>query len=254
MLPMVRIAGPAVTADALRDRVVLVTGVSGGLGRATALACANAGATVVLVGRKVRPLEELYDAIEALGGPQPAIYPLNLEGASADDYAVLADAVEQQCGRLDGIVHAAANFDGLRPIAQAKSADWTRAQQVGLNAPFLLTHACLPLLQERDDASIVFVLDDPERIAKAFWGSYGVSKAALGTFASILHQETEHTGVRVHGLLPPPMRTALRRMAYFGENTLERDLPDASGAAAAYLISADALELRGHTLDLRPEA
>lgn len=252
MLPMARIADASAARDALRERVVLVTGVSGGLGRATALACASAGATVVLVGRKVRPLEELYDAIEALGAPQPAIYPLNLEGAGAEDYAALADAVEQQCGRLDGIVHAAANFEGLRPVAQAKPADWMRAQQVGVNAPFLLTQACLPLMYERDDASVVFVFDDPELISKAFWGSYGVAKAALCAFASILHQETESTSVRVHALLPPPMRTALRRMAYFGENTLERDLPDAAGAAAAYLISSAAHDVRGHALDLRP--
>src|SRR5690606_9984903 len=154
-----------------------------------------------------------------------------------EDYAALADAIEQQCGRLDGIVHAAANFEGLRPVSQTKPTDWLRAQQVGLNAPFLLTQASLPLMHDRYDATIVFVFDDFERTSKAFWGSYGVSKAALSAFATILHQETETTPVRVHGLLPPPMRTALRRMAYFGENTLERDLPDASGAAAAFLMS-----------------
>lgn len=254
MLPLARIAATVAATHALSGRVVLVTGASGGLGRATALACARAGATVVLLGRKVAPLEGLYDEIEALGAPQPAIYPLDLAGATTEDYGTLADAIERQCGRLDGIVHAAAHFDGLRPLEQTKSADWTRAQQINLHAPFLLTQACLPLLRERDDAAVVFVMDDTQRMTKAFWGGYGVAKIGLATFASILNEENATGPIRVHALLPAPMRTALRRMAYFGENTMERDLPDRAGEAAAYLLGAAGRELRGLTLDLRSEA
>ena len=254
MLPLIRSKLPLADKSALSDRVVLITGATGGLGRACALACASVGATVVLAGRKVRPLELLYDELEAMGAAKPAIYPIDLEGASADDYANLAEAVRLQCGRLDGIVHAAVLFDGLRPIEQFKPNDWIRAQQVALNAPFLLTQACLPLLRDRAEASVVFVFDDPERIGKAYWGSYGVAKAALAAFASILHEETESGPVRVHGLLPPPMRTALRRMAYFGENTLERPLPDEAARAVAWMLGSDASTLRGRTLDLRTQA
>jgi NAD(P)-dependent dehydrogenase (short-subunit alcohol dehydrogenase family) len=251
-LPLARVEHPQPDIDALRERVVLVTGASGGLGRACALACARAGATVVLAGRKVRPLESLYDELEALGAPTPAIYPINLEGATPEDYANLADAVRIQCGRLDAVVHAAVLFDGLRPVEQVKPSDWLRIQQVGLNAAFLLTQACLPLLRERADSAVVFVLDDAGRYGKAYWGGYGVAKAGLAAFASILHEETENGPVRVHALLPPPMRTALRRMAYFGEDALQRELPDRAGAAAAFLATPVASALRGQTLDLRP--
>ena len=251
-LPLARVENPQPDFDSLRERVVLVTGASGGLGRACALACARAGATVVLAGRKVRPLESLYDELEALGAPTPAIYPINLEGATPDDHASLADAVRIQCGRLDAIVHAAVLFDGLRPVEQIKPADWLRIQQVGLNAPFLLTQACLPLLRERSDSAVVFVLDDGGRCGKAYWGAYGAAKAGLAAFASILHEETENGPVRVHALLPSPMRTALRRMAYFGEDALQRELPDRAGAAAAFLATPAASALRGRTLDLRP--
>jgi NAD(P)-dependent dehydrogenase (short-subunit alcohol dehydrogenase family) len=250
-LPLVRFDRPDPPAEALRDRVVLITGANGGLGRACATACARAGATVVLAGRKVRQLELLYDELESSGVPKPAIYPIDFEGATPDDHANLAEAIRFQCGRLDAIVHAAVHFDGLRPIDQTKPTDWMRTLQVDVNAPFLLTQACLPLLRERSDASIVFVLEDAARTGKAYWGGYGVAKAALEAFASILHQETEGSAVRVHALLPAPMRTALRRMAYFGENTLERESPDAAGTAAAFLTTAAASELRGRTLDLR---
>ncbi|MBL0164194.1 MAG: SDR family NAD(P)-dependent oxidoreductase [Xanthomonadales bacterium] len=251
MLPMATGEPAQLQENALRDRVVLITGVTGGLGRACAIACAKAGATVVLVGRKVRPLESLYDEIETFGAPKPAIYPIDLEGATADDYADMAEAIRLQCGRLDGLVHAAVMFDGLRPIDQIKPTDWLRIQQVALNAPFLITQACMPLLRAREDAAVVFVMDDVERIGKAYWGSYGVAKAALGAFASILHQEADNGSVRVHAVLPPPMRTGLRRMAYFGENALERELPDSTAAAVASLLGPAGSALRGFTLDLR---
>ncbi len=252
MLPIVQAEAPVLPARSLEARVVLITGATGGLGRACALACARAGATVVLAGRKVRPLEKLYDELEALDAKKPAIYPIDLEGATPDDYANMAEAIRLQCGRLDGIVHAAVHFDGLRPIDQIKPSDWMRTQHVAVNAPFLLTQACLPLLRERADAAVVFVLDDAQRVGKAFWGSYGVSKAAVAALASILHEETENGSVRTHALLPPPMRTALRRMAYFGEDTLERELPDRAAESLVWLLGPEASFLRGQTLDLRP--
>lgn len=252
MLPVVRAELPSPNENALVGRVILITGATGGLGRASAIACARAGAVVVLAGRKVRPLEALYDELEALGAAKPAIYPIDLEGASPDDYANMAEAIRLQCGHLDGIVHAAVLFDGLRPLDQFKPNDWMRIQHVGVNAPFLLTQACLPLLRERDDAAVVFVLEDAQRIGKAFWGSYGVAKSAIAAFASILHEETENSSVRTHALLPPPMRTALRRMAYFGENTLERELPDRAAEALVWLLGPTAAALRGRTLDIRP--
>ncbi|MBN8480004.1 MAG: SDR family NAD(P)-dependent oxidoreductase [Xanthomonadales bacterium] len=252
-LPLVRVAEAAAAAESLRGRVVLVTGATGGLGRAVSLACASAGATVILAGRKVRALEEVHDAIAEAGGPAPAIYPLNLEGATPDDYDALAEAVRQQCGGLDGIVHAAAHFEGLRTIAQTQPIDWLRAEQVGLNAPFLLTRACLPLLQACRDSAVVFVVDDPDRIGRAYWGSYGVAKFALAGLASILHEETSGSSLRVHALLPAPMRTALRRMAYFGEDTSMRPSPQSAGDAVAFLLGDGGRGLRGMTLDLRSE-
>src|SRR5690606_38095294 len=97
---------------ALAGRVVLVSGAAGGLGSAAAVACAGAGATVVLLGRKVPKLNRVYDAI-ARQGPEPLLYPLDLEGASPDDYAELASRLQAEFGRLDGLLHCAAEFRGL---------------------------------------------------------------------------------------------------------------------------------------------
>jgi NAD(P)-dependent dehydrogenase (short-subunit alcohol dehydrogenase family) len=241
--------GFAPAQNCLGNRVILITGATGGLGRAAAVAAAKAGASVILLGRKVRSLEKVYDELAALSAAQPAIYPLDLAGATPREYAELADTIEREYGHLDGIVHAAAHFNGLQPATDVAPEEWMRALHVNLSAPFLLTQACLPLLQASADAGVVFVLDDPQRMGKAFWGGYGVAKQALAGLVSILHEETENGPVRVHALLPAPMRTGLRRAAYYGENTLALPLPDA--AAVVYLLSAAAAPARGRTLDLR---
>lgn len=252
MLALVRPADGSLSpaSGSLRDRVVLVTGATGGLGRATALAAAGAGATVVLLGRKVRALEGVYDEIEKSAGVKPALYPMDLAGATPKDYADLAATIERECGRLDGIVHAAAQFDSLQPFEQQTPEEWTRVQQVNVTAPFLLTGACLPLLKRSSDAAIVFVFDDLERVGKAFWGGYGVAKHALQGLASIVHQETESSSVRTHAVLPGPMRTTLRRAAYYGEDTLSHPEPAHAASAIAWLLG-EARGMRGRALDLR---
>lgn len=241
------------TPETLRDRVVLVTGAGGGLGRATAVAAASAGASVVLMGRKVPQLEKVYDAVAALKRAEPAIYPMDLAGATATDYADLADNIHNEYGRLDGVVHAAAHFDSLRPVTNIQPEEWLRSLHVNVSVPFLLTQACTALLNAATDASIVFVLDDPDRTRRAHWGGYGASKHALAAFASILHEEWENGSVRVHTVLPPPMRTALRRAAYYGENTMQLPAPHLFAPAIVYLLSADAAAARGSLLDLRTD-
>lgn len=254
-LPFVRLPGDwASSAESLGGRVILVTGAYGGLGGAVARAASCAGATVVITGRRKRQLEQLYDAMVGEGLAEPIIHPLDMEVATPRDYEALADGLERDFGRLDGIVHAAASFNGLTPLAVHKPDDWLRAMHVNVSAPFALTQACTPLLTKAQDSAVVFVLDDPALMQRAHWGGYGVSKAALERFVEILHQESEKTSLRAHALLPAPMRTTLRRAAYFGEDTTIQPLPDATADAAVYLLSAQGRAARGATLDLRPQA
>ncbi len=234
----------------LQDRVVLVTGATGGLGRATALAAARGGATVVLLGRKVRSLEQVYDAIALEQLAQPAIFPLDLEGASADDYDSLAASIAQGCGRLDGIVHAAARFDGLTPLAHVAPDPFLRTLHANLTAPWLLTRACLPLLQQRSDAAVVFVLEDPAETVKPYRGAYGIAKSALPALVAMLHAETDRTPLRIHGIRPQPMSTRLRARAYFAENPGRWPGPDACADAVVRLLSDSGSPWRGNVFDM----
>ncbi|MBK9657462.1 MAG: SDR family NAD(P)-dependent oxidoreductase [Rhodanobacteraceae bacterium] len=164
----------------LGGRQILVVGASGALGRACALAAADHGASVVLLGRRVAPLEKLYDEIEALGAPQPAIYPMNLEGATPADYAELSSRIIDGCGRLDGVIFAAGRLHGLTPIEQFEPEEWLRTLQVNVNAPFLLLQSLLPALKASSAApAVLFFVDEIERATRAYWGAYGVAQAAL---------------------------------------------------------------------------
>nr|WP_218974163.1 SDR family NAD(P)-dependent oxidoreductase [Xanthomonas hortorum] len=200
-------------ASALAERVVLITGAAGGLGAAAAQACASSGATVVLLGRKLRPLERVYDTVAKLG-PEPLLYPLDLAGATPDDYIALAQRLQSELGGLHGLLHCAADFAGLTPAELAAPADFARNLHINLTARAWLTQACLPLLRQQDDAAVVFVVDDPARVGQAYWGAYGAAQHAQRGLLASLHHETAAGPVRISGLQPGPMRTVLRARAF----------------------------------------
>lgn len=220
---------------ALAGKTYLVTGANGGFGDAMARACASAGADVILLGRRVPKLTRLHDAISASGTGSASIYPLDLAGATPDDYTTMAEAIEGEYGRLDGIIHAAAEFKGLASLQNMPLEDWFTGMHVNLTAPFLLTRACIPTLRKAGEAQVLFLLDDPRRTTQAFWGPYGVAKQALRGLVDILGEELENSGIQVRGVQPGPMRTALRAQAFFAED------PASITPASAYVPACLAL-------------
>lgn len=230
----------------LKDRTILITGSGSGIGAAVAVGCARHGATVILLDKAVRNLEQVYDAIEAAGGPQPAIYPMDLEGATEKDYFDMAATLEKEFGRLDGLLHNAAMLGALIPVVYYEAELWNRILQINLTAPFLMTRACLGLLRESDDASVVFSSDSVGRKGKAYWGAYGVSKAASENFMQILADELEtNTRVRANSLDTGPVATPLRSLAYPGEDP--RRIASAQDVVPAhlYLLGPDSKGITG---------
>lgn len=235
-------------ADLLRDRVILVTGAGDGIGRAAARSYAAHGATVVLLGRTIPKLERVYDEIETAGYPQAAIYPINLEGAAAKDYEDLAATLRKEFGRLDGLLHNAATLGTLTPLQSYDLELWYKVMQANLNAPFMLTQACLELLRESSDARVVFVADHKSR---AYWGAYGVSKAGLDSLMHVLADETEaNTRIRVNSIDPGPVRTNLRNRAYPAEENDALRLPDDVMVPFLYLMGPDSASITGRSLTL----
>ena len=211
----------------LDGRAVLITGATGGIGTALSLACARAGATVVLHGRVVRKLEALYDAIVAENWPEPTILPLDLAHAQASDFANVANAIEAQLGRLDALVHTAALLGSLGPLEHQSFDNWLSLLRVNVAAPMGLTRIVLPLLARSPDASVTFTLDSRGQDPRAYWGGYAVTKAAIAALARELADEWEHRpGLRVNAVVPGPIRSPLRSQSHPGENAAALPTPD----------------------------
>ncbi len=213
--------------SSLEGRVVLITGATGGLGRALSIACAQAGATVVIHARVVRKLEALYDEIVAANLPEPVILPLDLARAEATDFANVANALDAQLGRLDALVHTAALLGSLGPLEHQSFDNWLALLRVNVAAPMGLTRIVMPLLARAADASVVLTLDSRGQEPRAYWGGYAVTKAALAALARELADEWEHrSNLRVNAVIPGPIRSPLRGQSHPGEDPSKLPAPE----------------------------
>ena len=236
--------------DLLRDRVVLVTGAGDGIGRVAALAYARHGADVVLLGRTRTKLEAVFDAVAAETGTRPVIAPADL--ARLDEAAAenLAQAIRDDYGRLDGILHNASMLGPRVPVAHYPADAWAEVMQVNAMAPVLLTRALLPLLEAAPDASIVFTSSGVGRVGRAYWGAYAVSKFATEGLSQTLADELENTGrVRVNALNPGGTRTAMRAAAYPAEDPMTLPEPEAHMDLYLWLMGPDSVGVTGRSID-----
>jgi NAD(P)-dependent dehydrogenase (short-subunit alcohol dehydrogenase family) len=236
----------------LQGKTILVTGAGDGIGRAAARAYAAQGATVILLGRTESKLEQVYDEIEAAGGPKPALVALDLATASEDNVIQLASGLAGEFPHLDGLLHNASILGERRPIESASYGSWQQVMQVNVNAQFLLTRHLLPLLQAAPAASIIFTSSGVGRTGKAFWGAYAVSKFATEGFMQVLASELENTSqVRVNSLNPGPTNTAMRRTAYPAERPTDNPAPEDIMATYLFLMGDDSIGVTGQAFNAR---
>ena len=237
-------------AGLLAGRAILVTGAGGGLGSALAKACADLGAQVVLSGRNVRKLETVYDAIVAAGGPRPSIAPLDLERADASHYGALAEAVRNEFGRLDGLVHAAGVLGERAPIEHYDVVKWLKVMHVNVNAAFIVTQALLPLLRLSPDASVVFTTSGVSVQGRAYWGAYAASKFAVEGLMQVLADEIDTTtSIRVNSVNPGGMRTLMRAAAFPGEAPETLLKPEHVLGPFLYLLGPEGRGVTGRRFD-----
>lgn len=188
------------------------------MGSELSFLCATAACNTVMLDVDRKGLESTYDWITEKGLKEPVLYPLDLASATPEHFAELVTALEAEFDGLDGLIHCAARFDSLRPLEQIAPPQWLHEMQVNINACWLLSISCLPLLRKSTVASLYFLLEDMERMSGAFWGAYGVSKHALKALTSQFAAEYASSGIQVLGINPGPMRTPLRASAYHGED------------------------------------
>lgn len=232
--------------DCLKDKIIMVTGAAGGIGSTASFAFAKHGATMILLDKDVKTTESLYDQIEDAGYPTPSIYPMDFEGTREDDYLELSGILKKEYGRLDGLLHNAARRDLLTPLWKIDLEDWFEIMQVNLNAPYMLTRACLNLLNASESSSVVFTTDHQSREHHAYWGAYGVSKYALDglmlTFADELENQSP---VRVNTIDPGAIRSNMRVKTFPGIDPEKMTPPETIMDNYLYLMSEQSRDING---------
>lgn len=239
--------------DLLAGRVVLVAGASSGLGRAASLAYARHGATVALLARNEARLEAVYDEIVAAGGAEPAMFPFDLAAADDRGLEALAGTIAHHLGRLDGLLYSAHQFFSLTPLALQTLEQWQSLMRVNLVAPFALTRACLPLLYQAQDASVILTGESHGHRPAAYWGGYAVAKAGLETLTRIWGEElADATAPRINTLIPGPVATTLRARTHPGLAPDTLPNPDALMPWYLYLMGPDSRAVRGQIVECTP--
>jgi NAD(P)-dependent dehydrogenase (short-subunit alcohol dehydrogenase family) len=238
------------TTDLLKDRIILVTGAGDGIGKAAALAFAQAGATVILAGRTVAKLEHIYDQIVAADYVQPVIYPIDLEGAVAEDYDQLAVALDQQFGRLDGLLLNAGVLGQRTPLSNYRHDVWDKVMHINITAQFQMAQALMPVLEKSNDASVVFTSSGVGRQGRAFWGAYAISKFAIEGMVQTWAAELDGLGsVRINAINPGATSTNMRAQAYPAENPENLKTAEQIMPAYLYLLGPDSDKVNGQSIN-----
>lgn len=241
----------------LANKQIVITGAGSGIGRAAALAYAQHGAQVILLSKTKKNLETIYDEIESLKRndssiKQAMICQIDFLTASEETYQSLANALEQEFGHIDGLLHNASMLGDLCEFANYPKGIWDQVLQINVTSTFMLTKACLPLLKRAPSASIIFTSSSVGRIGRAYWGAYAVSKFAIEGFMQSLAQELENTSnIRVNSLNPGGTRTAMRKAAFPGEVPESLPSPEDIMQAYLYLMGDDSKGVHGQALSVR---
>ncbi|MFN3674120.1 MAG: SDR family NAD(P)-dependent oxidoreductase [Bosea sp. (in: a-proteobacteria)] len=221
----------------LQGRVALVTGASRGIGRAAALAFAQAGAHVIALARTTGALEELDDEIKAGGSDGATLVPVDLSDAAAIEK--LGPALLQRWGKLDILLANAGILGPLTPLTHASVKEWNRVFDTNVTANWRLLKSVEPALKLSDAPRVLLMTSGAAHKCSAYWGLYATSKAALEAMARSYAAETVTTPMKVMLVNPGPLRTRMRAEAMPGEDPLTLKTPEELAPHLLRLASPD---------------
>ena len=232
----------------LHGKTILVTGAGDGIGKAASIQYAKLGATVILLGRTVAKLEQVYDEIIAQNSPEPVIMPLDLKTATSEQYDEITDAIIEQFTKLDGVLLNASVLGDLTPFMQIKEPVFDEVMQVNVKAQFLLTQALIPALLLSESSSIVFTTSGVGNQGRAYWGTYSISKFATEGMMEVIADEYDNSTLRCNAINPGATRTSMRAQAYPAEDTAKLATTTDIMPAYVYLMSEDSKAITGQVI------
>ncbi|WP_112663615.1 SDR family NAD(P)-dependent oxidoreductase [Microvirga flavescens] len=207
----------------LSGRIAVVTGASRGIGRAAALALAEAGAHIIALARTQGALEALDDEIRAKGS-SATLVPVNLKDLDALDR--LGGSIYERWGKLDILLGNAGVLGEISPITHIDQPVWDEVMTVNVTANYRLLRSLDPLLRASDAGRAIFLTSGAAHKCTAYWGVYSISKAALEALVRTYAAETVQTNIKTMLLSPGPLRTNMRAKAMPGEDPSILKTPD----------------------------
>tara|TARA_B100000676_G_scaffold208766_1_gene204986 strand:- start:323 stop:871 length:549 start_codon:yes stop_codon:yes gene_type:complete len=175
---------------------------------------------------------------------------MDLATAGVEEITELFDALDQNYGRLDGLLHNASILGDRVPVEQYQPVQWQSVMQVNLNATFLLTRILLPILQHSNDGRLIFTSSSVGTQPRAYWGAYAVSKYAVEGLAKLLTEELENTStIKVSTINPGATRTRMRAEAYPTEDPRNLKSPSDLMPLYMYLLGPDSRDEQGQYFD-----
>lgn len=238
----------AIKENSLHNKTILVTGAGAGIGKEAAITYAKLGATVILLGKTVSKLEAVYDEILSLGLAEPAIIPLDLKGASKQNYVDMSATIASQFGKLDGALLNASMLGELTPFTQIHEQIFNDVMKVNVNAQYLLAQALIPTLQLAPNASLIFTSSGVGNQGRAYWGAYSISKFATEGMMQVIADEYESSNLRANAINPGGTNTGMRASAYPAEDKDKLATPNEIMPLYVYLMSDDSVNVNGKTL------
>ncbi len=222
----------------LSDKRILITGAADGIGKAVSIAAAKLGATVIMLDKKTRHLEKVYDSIIEQGFSEPVMLPFDLLDCTPQAVDVINDGIMEDFGRLDGLLHNAAELGSPSPMDQYDYEYWQKVLQTNLQAPYFLTRGLLPVLKASESAQVIFTSAKCGRSPTAYWGAYGVAYGGLEAQMKIWADELENpTNLIINSIDPGAVRTSFRRRSHPGESQDNLLAPQAITNAYIQLLS-----------------
>lgn len=240
--------------NALQNKTILITGAGSGIGKTAAIEFAKYGATVILLGRTVKKLESVYDEIVNAGFPEPAIVPLDMQGATKKHYQDMADTITNQFGKLDGLLQNASILGHLEPFKQIDEDIFNQVMQVNVTSQFLMTQALLKPLELAPNASVIFTTSTVGSQGRAYWGSYSISKFATEGMMQVLADEYAETSIRFNCINPGATRTSMRAKAFPAEDASTLKTPQEIMPLYLYLMSDESSKENCNTFAAQPKS
>jgi NAD(P)-dependent dehydrogenase (short-subunit alcohol dehydrogenase family) len=224
----------------LEGKVAVITGASQGLGKALALAYAEAGAQVVMNSRSEESLRPVAEEAESSGAE---VLAMAADVSQSADVERLVGAAVERFGRVDVLVNNAGLLGPRVAIERYPEDEWRRVLDANLTGPFLVSKAAIPHMPE--GASIINVVSGVSVEGRSQWGAYSVSKFGVEGLTQILAAELKERGIRANAVDPGGMRTEMRAAAYPEEDPMTRITPEENTDVFLYLASDESRGVTG---------